>query len=115
MNRLLWIAVLALGALGIAEARLAPAPLRGAENANPDSWAGEWFMEGDADKPCAIFRHGKVLLVVNEHGSIASARVMGATSITILKGDGWQSELKADLKNGGKTIEWDNDTKWTLR
>jgi hypothetical protein len=37
--------------------------------------AGEWFNSGKLDQPCAIFQHGRILLLVNEKGDIGSGRL----------------------------------------
>jgi hypothetical protein len=35
---------------------------------------GEWLYDGKEDQPCAIFQHGRVLLLVNEEGELLEAR-----------------------------------------
>src|SRR5262249_25695300 len=35
-------------------------------------WAGEWLFDGKEDQPCAIFQQGRVLLLVNERGEMAT-------------------------------------------
>ena len=78
-----------------------------------DNLQGPWFMEGDKHEPCAIYQQGEVLLVVNEHGSLATGYTTGETKFTIAHGEGWQSGLHADIADGGKTIIWRNgSTVW---
>ena len=73
-------------------------------------WAGEWLFEGNADKPCAIFQQGRVLLLVNEDGEFATGKITEATKITTR----WQAEdgLVGELVDKGKTISWANGTTW---
>jgi hypothetical protein len=75
-------------------------------------WAGEWLLEGKADQPCAIFQHGRVLLLVNEKGDLATGRVTEATKLVVLKGNGWDDGLVGEFADEGKTISWGNGTTW---
>jgi hypothetical protein len=116
MKRLLMVAALAVVALVLAFGMLPPVVGQRAEKTGRDSWAGEWLMDGDAGKPCAVFRQGDVLLVVNEEGSVGSARVIGPKKIKILKGDGWEAGLTGELHDDGKAIIWtDGRAKWKRR
>lgn len=74
------------------------------------SFAGSWFYQG---QPCAIFQQGAVLLVVNEVGSLATAREIDHASFIILGGAGWDSGLVANVTNHGRTINWSNNSIWT--
>ena len=74
-------------------------------------WPGEWLMEGDADRPCAAFQNGRVLLLVNEEGELATGRITEDNKIVILKGM-WEEGLVGELVDEGKTIAWANGTKW---
>jgi hypothetical protein len=47
-------------------------------------WPGEWLMEGNADQPCAIFQHGRMLLLVNERGEFATGRLTEAAKLIVL-------------------------------
>src|SRR5262249_26341830 len=72
-------------------------------------WAGEWLFEGNADQPCAIFRQGRVLLLVNEDGEFATGKITEATKITTR----WNGDsLVGELVDKGKTISWGNGTTW---
>jgi hypothetical protein len=53
------------------------------------------------------------MLVVNEAGFLAMAQVTGTKTFIILSGDGWDAGLVAELVNGGRTINWSNNTVWT--
>jgi len=75
------------------------------------SFAGSWLYEG---QPCAIFQQGLVLLVVNEGGSLATAQITGPNTFVIVAGAGWDSGLVAEVVNHGRTINWSNNTIWTL-
>jgi hypothetical protein len=61
----------------------------GAADADKGSpWPGEWLYDGKEDQPCAIFRQGRVLLLVNENGELATGRITEAKKLVVLKGDG---------------------------
>lgn len=77
-------------------------------------WPGEWLLEGNADQPCAIFQHGRVLLLVNERGDFATARLTEATKLVVLKGS-WDEGLVGELAEEGKTISWSNGSTWKQR
>jgi hypothetical protein len=87
-----------------------------ASAAEPDKagkLAGEWFYDGKVDQPCAIFQHGRVLLLVNEAGELATARLTEAKKFVVLKGYGWGEEgLVGKLDEKGKAIAWSNGTAW---
>jgi hypothetical protein len=74
-------------------------------------WPGEWLFAGNADQPCAIFQHGRVLLLVNEDGELATGRVTEASKLVVLKGS-WEEGLVGELADDGKTISWGNGTTW---
>jgi hypothetical protein len=74
--------------------------------------AGEWLLEDNADQPCAIFRHGSVLLLVNERGDLATGRLEAENRLVVLKGDGWDAGLTAEVQNKGKSLKWSNGTVW---
>ena len=99
-------AVVAAGGL------LALSGLAGA--AEPDkkiSWPGEWLYEGKEGQPCAIFQQGRVLLLVNEEGELATGRITEARKLVVLKGD-WEEGLLGELAKDGKAIRWANGTTW---
>jgi hypothetical protein len=77
--------------------------------------AGEWLMEGKADQPCAIFRHGSVLLLVNENGDLGTGRLDAEGKVVVLKGDGWDKGLTAEVQDKGKSLKWSNGTVWNRR
>ena len=82
--------------------------------AEPDkkiSWPGEWLYEGKEDQPCAIFQQGRVLLLVNEEGELATGRITEARKLVVLKGD-WEVGLVGELAKDGKAISWLNGTTW---
>jgi hypothetical protein len=84
--------------------------LGGAAAAGPkNNLAGEWFYEGRQDEPCAIFQHGRVLLLVNERGELATARMTEARKFTV---KGWEEGLTGELVKDGKEIAWSNGTAW---
>ena len=74
-------------------------------------WPGQWLFEGKEDQPCAIFQHGRVLLLVNEDGELATGRVTGANTLIVMKGS-WEEGLTGTLMDNGKTIAWGNGTTW---
>src|SRR5262249_29431006 len=75
-----------------------------AEPDKEDKLAGEWLYAGKEDQPCALFRQGRVLLLDNENGELATGRVTGATKLVVLKGDGWEEGLVGELAQGGQAI-----------
>jgi hypothetical protein len=76
-------------------------------------FAGECLLEGNADQPCAIFRHGAVLLLVNEKGDLATGRTEADGNLVVLKGEGWEAGLKAEVQDKGKSLKWGNGTVWS--
>ena len=83
-----------------------------AEPEQKNKLAGEWLNEGRQDEPCAIFQHGRVLLLVNEHGDFATARM---TETTKFATKGWEDGLAAELTKEGKEIAWTNGSTWKRR
>ena len=75
------------------------------------SIGGEWLQNGDPNQPCAIFQVGRMLLVVNEHGSVATAVAVSPTAFRILKGDGWQGGEPAELRDD-RTLVWAGGGVW---
>jgi hypothetical protein len=73
---------------------------------------GAWLYEGKADQPCAIFQQGRILLLVNENGDLATGRITEANKLVVLKGDGWEEGLVGELAEKGKAISWGNGTTW---
>jgi hypothetical protein len=90
-------------ALGGATAVAAPAPDRSS------SPAGEWLHEDREDESCAIFQQGRVLLVVNEHGDLATARLNKAKKFTV---KGWEDGVAGELAEEGKEIIFTNGSTW---
>jgi hypothetical protein len=72
---------------------------------------GEWLQNGDPSKPCAIFQVGRMMLLVNEHGSMATAVAVGPATLQIMQGTGWQPGLPADLRDD-RTLVWRNGGFW---
>jgi hypothetical protein len=72
-------------------------------------WEGEWLFDGKEDQPCAIFQQGRVLLLVNERGEMATGKITGKKKIDTRWGE---TALVGELEDEGKTISWGNDTTW---
>jgi hypothetical protein len=72
---------------------------------------GEWLYDGKEDLPCAIFQQGRVLLLVNESGELATGRITEGEKFVVLKGD-WEEGLVGELAKDGKAISWANGTTW---
>ena len=72
---------------------------------------GEWLYDGKEDQPCAIFQQGRVLLLVNEDGELATGRITEARKLVVLKGD-WEEGLVGELAKDGTAISWANGTTW---
>ena len=86
-----------------------------ARAADPDKDSklpGEWLYDGKEDQPCAIFQQGRVLLLVNESGELATGRITVAMRFVVLKGDGWEEGLAGELAEKSKAISWANGTTW---
>jgi hypothetical protein len=71
--------------------------------------AGEWLNQGRADLPCAIFQQGRVMLLVNEHGSMATARLIGGRRFAV---NGWDNGLVGDVSRDGNQITWSRGGMW---
>ncbi len=91
---------------GSAEAQLRP-PQAG------DTLAGEWFNGGKLGEPCAIFQQGRVLLLINEKGDLATGQFIDPNTFTVLKG--WEGELLGRVGDRGKTILWKGGGNWKRR
>jgi hypothetical protein len=88
-----------------------------AETEKDSPWPGEWLSEGKDDAPCAIFQYGRVLLLVNEHLHIAVGRITAARRLVAKDALVWSDKKNVDgvagvLSNDGKTIRWQNGSKW---
>jgi hypothetical protein len=73
---------------------------------------GEWLHEGREDEPCAIFQHGRVLLLVNELGDFATARMTEPKKFTVKGVKGWDDGLVGEIVKEGKEIAWANGSTW---
>jgi tetratricopeptide (TPR) repeat protein/tRNA A-37 threonylcarbamoyl transferase component Bud32 len=71
--------------------------------------AGEWFMEGRKEEPCAVFQQGRALLLVNQRGEFATAVMSEPKKFTV---KGWEEGLRGELAEEGKKITWSNGTTW---
>ncbi|MBA4064652.1 MAG: hypothetical protein C0501_13250 [Isosphaera sp.] len=76
-------------------------------------WAGEWFHGGKVDQPCAIFQHGRVLLLVNERGDLASAVLTAEDKVSVQQG--WEQGYTGAIGDRGKTIVWKDGAEWKRR
>ena len=74
-----------------------------------NEFAGNWLFENQS---CAIFQQGPILLLVNERGSLATARVTEPGALVVLRGD-WDIGLTGVLANRGRQIRWSNGSAWT--
>ena len=50
------------------------------------------------------------MLLVNEEGELATARLTEAKKFVVLKG--WEEGLTGELDDKGKAIAWSNGTTW---
>ena len=85
---------------------------RAAEPDKDSTLPGDWLYDGKEDQPCAIFQQGRVLLLVNEEGALATGRITEAKKLVVLKGDGWEEGLVGALVEKDKAISWANGTTW---
>src|SRR5215470_8758876 len=108
------VALLVIGALlPVAPAGRLLALGKAASAAEPDRTSklpGEWLYDGKEDQPCAIFQHGRILLLVNEEGEFATARLSEAKKFVVLKSEHWEEGLVGELDDQGKAIAWSNGT-----
>jgi hypothetical protein len=75
---------------------------------------GEWFNGGKLDQPCAVFQQGRVLLLINEKGDIASGQMTEANQFTVVKG--WDAGgLVGRIVERGKVIAWAGGGNWKKR
>jgi hypothetical protein len=74
--------------------------------------AGEWLKEGKRDEPCAIFQQGRVLLLVNEKGELATGRMTGPRKLATVSGWGRDEPFAGEIGNRGNAITWANDSVW---
>ena len=80
----------------------------GASRDEGKQFAGNWLCEGQS---CAIFQQGPILLLVNEQGSLATARVTEPGALVVLQGE-WEHGLTAGLANRGRELKWSNASVW---
>jgi hypothetical protein len=75
--------------------------------------AGEWFNSGKLDQPCAIFQQGRVLLLINEKGDIATGQFTEANQFTIVRG--WEGGVVGRVGERGRVIAWAGGGTWRRR
>jgi hypothetical protein len=109
---LFWLAIV-VAALGIYQYSATNTPPRTTASTPSTELAGSWHVARRPDQPCAIFQQGDVLLIVNERGDVATARLDGAGRLTVLRGEGWQSGLTAEMGDAGKSLKWRDGSIWT--
>lgn len=71
---------------------------------------GEWLAEDG--RLCALFKQGRVLLVVNPLGSIGVAHLTKTNDMLVVGCVGWDVGLLGKISRDGKRIEWSNSTAW---
>lgn len=71
---------------------------------------GEWLAEDG--RFCAVFKQGRVLLVVNPLGSIGVAHLTKTQDMLVVGGVGWDAGLIGRLSKDGRRIDWSNSTAW---
>ena len=75
--------------------------------------AGEWFNRGKLDQPCAVFQYGRVLILINEKGDLATGQFTEANQFTVLKG--WGKEVVGQVQDRGQVIGWKGGGNWKRR
>jgi hypothetical protein len=88
----------------------ASSSLAPANAGNGRRFDGGWSNQG---QPCAIFKEGSMLLVVNEVGSLGTAKITGPGQFVTLGGSGWEAGLVGTLTNTGTQISWSNGSVWS--
>lgn len=71
---------------------------------------GEWLAEDG--QLCAVFKQGRVLLVVNPLGSVGVAHLGKSMDLLVIGGVGWDAGLVGKIARDGKRINWSNSTVW---
>jgi hypothetical protein len=74
--------------------------------------AGEWFNDGKLDQPCGVFQQGRVLLLINEKGDIASGLMTEANEFTV---KGWADGVVGRIVERGRVIAWKGGGNWKRR
>jgi hypothetical protein len=69
---------------------------------------GTWYLNGERDKPCAIFSSRDGLQARNERGE--TSRLVHGRYGSIRARD-WEGGLRGDVRR--QSIEWANGTTWT--
>jgi hypothetical protein len=105
-------AVKAVAAAGGLLLLAAPAPADEPE-AGSTALTGEWFNGGKLDQPCAIIQQGRVLILVNEKGDIATAQMTEANQFTVVRG--WGGDEVGKVSERGKVIAWKGGGNWKRR
>lgn len=77
------------------------------------SLTGEWFNGGKLDQPCAVFQQGRVLILINEKGDLATGQFTEANQFTVLKG--WGGESVGRVVDRGRVIAWKGGGNWKRR
>ncbi len=80
------------------------------ERDEPGGLSGEWFNGGKLDQPCAILQMGRVLLLINEKGDLATGQMTEANQFTVLKG--WGGSVVGRIVDRGKVIAWKGGGAW---
>jgi hypothetical protein len=80
---------------------------------NDDTLTGEWFNAGKLEQPCAVWQQGRVLILINEKGDLATGQFTEANQFSILKG--WDGDLTGRVADRGKTIIWKGGGSWKRR
>jgi hypothetical protein len=81
------------------------------EETNP--LTGEWFNGGKLDQPCAIIQQGRVLILINEKGDIATGQMTEANQFRVLRG--WGEEVVGRILDRGRLIAWKGGGNWKRR
>lgn len=68
---------------------------------------GAWYREGNTSKPASIQQNGGTLRLVNEFGQPSRAHFQNGAIVA----DDWNG-LVGTLVNGGKRINWANNSSW---
>ena len=55
----------------------------------------------------------KAVLVVNERGDVATAKLEGGTRIVVVKGAGWESGMTGEIRENGRVLAWRDGSIWT--
>jgi len=72
---------------------------------------GAWFSW---NLPCAILQQGSILILVDQTGAIGTAVWTDSNTFVMLQGNSLAAGVTGTVAKNRRTINWSNDTIWTV-